>query len=204
MTRYWRTTEEDSECLPYDLLCPGMGEGGTRGRVRLLSPANVTLLSKPETPEKNFHQWPMKTLPAINTCEVRWTQTTKAACNRMVEDSFAKNVFTQVKQLQAILDRSYWGNVNWTQVKQTVLGQHELNTGQNRLYWGNLGNIKPNTVTETRGCASGGVHLPCIYIHARWELPSATQVFVLMFVWCLWVLINSFVWETARHRRIQQ
>ena len=111
MTRHWRTTEEGSECLPYDLLCPGMGEGGTRGRVRLLSPANVTLLSRPETPEKNFHQWPTKTPPAINTC---------------VRTAASHSWQTIVGQQEAE-HRS----------KQAVLGQRELNTGQNRLYWGN-------------------------------------------------------------------
>ena len=31
-----------------------------------------------------------------------------------------------------------------------------------------------------RGCTSGGVYVPCIYSHARWELPQATQVFVVV------------------------
>ena len=33
--------------------------------------------------------------------------------------------------------------------------------------------------------ASGGVYVPCIYSYAKWELPLATQVFVVVFVWCL-------------------
>ena len=30
----------------------------------------------------------------------------------------------------------------------------------------------------SRGCTSGGIYAPCIYSQARWELPSATRVFV--------------------------
>ena len=33
-------------------------------------------------------------------------------------------------------------------------------------------------------CASGGVYVPCIYTHARWELLCAAQVFVVL-VWRL-------------------
>ena len=40
-------------------------------------------------------------------------------------------------------------------------------------------------VLATRGCTSGGVHVLCIYLHARWELPEATQVFVIVIVWRL-------------------
>ena len=29
-----------------------------------------------------------------------------------------------------------------------------------------------------RGCTSGGVYVPCIYMHARWELLLVTRVFV--------------------------
>ena len=36
-----------------------------------------------------------------------------------------------------------------------------------------------------RGCTSGGVYVLCIYMHARWELPQVTQVFVVVTVWCL-------------------
>ena len=32
------------------------------------------------------------------------------------------------------------------------------------------------------GRPSGGVYVPCIYTHARWELPQATQVFVVVLV----------------------
>ena len=32
------------------------------------------------------------------------------------------------------------------------------------------------------GCTSDWGYVPCIYTHARWELPQATQVFVVMFV----------------------
>ena len=32
------------------------------------------------------------------------------------------------------------------------------------------------------GCTSGGVYVPCIYTHARWELFLATQVFVVLLV----------------------
>ena len=34
-------------------------------------------------------------------------------------------------------------------------------------------------------CSSGRVYVPRIYTHARWELPSATQVFVAVLVWGL-------------------
>ena len=36
-----------------------------------------------------------------------------------------------------------------------------------------------------RAYTCGGVYVPCIYSHARWELPQATQVFVVVFVWRL-------------------
>ena len=29
-------------------------------------------------------------------------------------------------------------------------------------------------------CTSGGVYVPCIYTYARWKLPQATQVFVVL------------------------
>ena len=32
------------------------------------------------------------------------------------------------------------------------------------------------------GCTSGRVEVPCIYLHARWELPWATQVFVVVLI----------------------
>ena len=35
------------------------------------------------------------------------------------------------------------------------------------------------------GCTSGGVDVPCIYMHARWELPYAARVFVVLLVWRL-------------------
>ena len=31
------------------------------------------------------------------------------------------------------------------------------------------------------GRSSGGVYVPCIYLHARWELPYMTQFFVAVF-----------------------
>ena len=34
----------------------------------------------------------------------------------------------------------------------------------------------------TKGCTSGGVYVPCIYSHARRELPQANRVFVVVFV----------------------
>jgi len=37
-------------------------------------------------------------------------------------------------------------------------------------------------VQPERGCTSGGVYVPCIYSHARWELPWTTQIFVVVFV----------------------
>ena len=36
-----------------------------------------------------------------------------------------------------------------------------------------------------RGYTPGGVYVPCIYSHARWELLQATRVFVVVFVWRL-------------------
>ena len=42
------------------------------------------------------------------------------------------------------------------------------------------------------GCTSCGVYVPCIYSHARWELPQATQVFVVLF-YVFRALINSLV-----------
>ena len=39
--------------------------------------------------------------------------------------------------------------------------------------------------TSYRGCTSGGAYVRCIYSHAMWELPQATRVFVVVFVWRL-------------------
>ena len=40
-------------------------------------------------------------------------------------------------------------------------------------------------------CTSGGVYVPCIYTHARWELPKANLVFGVVLVF--WALISSLV-----------
>ena len=47
---------------------------------------------------------------------------------------------------------------------------------------------------DKQGSTCGGIYLPCIYSHARWELPQVTQVFVVVSV-CdvFWALSNYFV-----------
>ena len=35
-------------------------------------------------------------------------------------------------------------------------------------------------ISAQRGCTSGVVDVPCIYMHARWELPQATRVYVVL------------------------
>ena len=37
--------------------------------------------------------------------------------------------------------------------------------------------------TWTEGRAFCGVYVPCVYSHARWELPLATDVFAVVFIW---------------------
>ena len=48
---------------------------------------------------------------------------------------------------------------------------------------------------DKQGSTCGGIYIPCIYSHARWELPQVTQVFVVVSV-CdvFWALSNYFVW----------
>ena len=43
------------------------------------------------------------------------------------------------------------------------------------------------------GCASGGAYVLYVYSHARWVLPQATKVFVVVFVWRHSSVINSLV-----------
>ena len=40
-----------------------------------------------------------------------------------------------------------------------------------------------NKTKRKRWYTAGGVYVRCIYTHARWELPKATQVFVVVLVW---------------------
>ena len=44
---------------------------------------------------------------------------------------------------------------------------------------------KTSHMHNNKGCTSGVVYIPCIYSHARWELPWETQVFAVVFVWHL-------------------
>ena len=52
-----------------------------------------------------------------------------------------------------------------------------------------------------RRCTSDGVFVPSIYSHARWEFPSATQVFVAVFRDVFQALINSLVFWVGRRRK---
>ena len=45
--------------------------------------------------------------------------------------------------------------------------------------------------------ASGGVCVPRIHSHARWELLWATRIFAVMFVWCL---SGATVWQQNMFR----
>ena len=45
-------------------------------------------------------------------------------------------------------------------------------------------NSTRGTPSQSSGCTSGGVDELCIYLHARWELLKATQVFVVVLVCC--------------------
>ena len=47
------------------------------------------------------------------------------------------------------------------------------------------------TSPQIGGCTSCGVYVPCIYTHARWELPQTAQVFVVVLVWHV-LSANSF------------
>ena len=48
------------------------------------------------------------------------------------------------------------------------------------------GHLDSHTASELwQGCTSGGVYVPCVYTHARWELPEVTQVFVVVLVLCI-------------------
>ena len=40
----------------------------------------------------------------------------------------------------------------------------------------------PKVTLTSSGCTSGGVYAPCIYMHARWDLPQVTQVFAVVLV----------------------
>ena len=42
------------------------------------------------------------------------------------------------------------------------------------------------------GCTSGGVCVPCICSHARWQLPSAIQIFVVCQLWCMQRMSSAF------------
>ena len=46
--------------------------------------------------------------------------------------------------------------------------------------WVTYGNSHLACVELQGTASSGGVYVPCIYMHARWELPYATQVFVVV------------------------
>ena len=54
-----------------------------------------------------------------------------------------------------------------------------------------------------RRCTSGGVYVPCIYTHARWESPWATEVFVVILVWRISSVINSLVLWTESYEILE-
>ena len=55
------------------------------------------------------------------------------------------------------------------------------NTSTTTKTWVTYGNSHLALRVELQGTASSdGVYVPCIYMHARWELPYATQVFVVI------------------------
>jgi len=46
--------------------------------------------------------------------------------------------------------------------------------------WSNTDNYTDSVFTKSETCTSGGAFGACIYLHARWELVSVTQVFVVI------------------------
>ena len=45
--------------------------------------------------------------------------------------------------------------------------------------------MRVNHAIISWGCTSSGVYVPCIYMHARWELLYMTEVFVVVLVLCI-------------------
>lgn len=74
-------------------------------------------------------------------------------------------------------DESWPENVKWAALSICMLDL-SIFIQQKYLFLLNLG---------ASGCSStpGGVDVTCISTHARWELQQATEVFVVVLVWCL-------------------
>ena len=53
----------------------------------------------------------------------------------------------------------------------------------------------PKSSVTNRGCTSGGVYVPCIYTHARWELRRWPRSLLLYVCDVFRALINSLVWS---------
>ena len=92
------------------------------------------------------------------------------------------NQINAVQRLTHFSFEQRWTTLDTTVLRFSTQQKHfcSQTVGKNRV-------IRNRLYVSTNGkwgkwCTSGGVYLTCIYSHARWELPTVTQVYV-AFVW---------------------